>query len=223
MRNNDELNTLNFGEWVVHQHLPEGKEPFPVILLLHGWTGDENAMWVFAPRMPTGAMLLFPRGLYPSPLGGYGWYPYRNKVWPSLDDFRPAFEKLLSLLTPDNFPQADFSQLHLVGFSQGAALVYTFAILQADRIASFAGLSGFLPDGAELLPLSAGLRGKPAFIAHGDQDDLVPVPRAREAVKLFQSAGARVTYCEDEVGHRLSASCFRGLEAFFASQVNAVK
>jgi phospholipase/carboxylesterase len=223
MRNYDELVTLNIGEWVIHQHLPEGEGPFPVILLLHGWTGDENAMWVFAPRMPTGAILLFPRGLYTSPLGGYGWHPYRNKVWPGIDDFRPALDKLLSVLTPDNFPQADFNRLHLTGFSQGAALVYTFAILQPARVASFAGLSGFLPDNAESLPLSDGLHGKPVFIAHGDQDDLVPVSRAREAVAMFQNAGARVTYCEDEVGHRLSASCFRGLEAFFASQVNAVK
>jgi phospholipase/carboxylesterase len=180
-------------------------------------------MWVFAPRMPTGAILLFPRGLYTSPLGGYGWHPYRNKVWPGIDDFRPALDKLLSVLTPGNFPQADFNRLHLTGFSQGAALVYTFAILQPARVASFAGLSGFLPDNAESLPLSDGLHGKPVFIAHGDQDDLVPVSRAREAVAMFQNAGARVTYCEDEVGHRLSASCFRGLEAFFASQVNAVK
>jgi phospholipase/carboxylesterase len=129
----------------------------------------------------------------------------------------------LGLLTPGHFPQADFNRVHLVGFSQGAALVYTYTLLQADHIASFAGLSGFLPGGAELQPLNNGLRGKPAFIAHGDQDDLVPVDRARKAVELFQKAGAKVTYCEDEVGHKLSANCFKGLEAFFASQVNAVK
>jgi len=220
MSNHHQLQTLGIGNWVIRQYVPAGEGPFPVILLLHGWTGNENAMWVFAPRMPNGAMLLAPRGLYSSPLGGYGWHPYQTRVWPSIDDFRPALKALLELLTPDHFPYADFSRLHLAGFSQGAALVYTLALLQADRIASFSGLSGFVPDGAERLVMSDGLRGKPGFIAHGDQDDLVPVDRARKAVELFQKAGAQVTYCEDEVGHKLSANCFRGLEAFLARQVH---
>ena len=223
MRDYAQIKTLRIGDWWLNQHLPEGDGHFPVILLLHGWTGDENAMWVLSSRMPIGTMLLFPRGLYPSPLGGYGWHPYSTRVWPSIDDFRPALKELLALLTPDHFPQADFSRLHLVGFSQGAALAYAFALLEADRIASFAGLSGFLPDEAEALRVGDGLQGKPAFIAHGDQDDIVPVDRARNAVEFFQTAGAQVTYCEDEVGHRLSASCFRGLEAFLSRQANAVK
>jgi phospholipase/carboxylesterase len=216
MRDYAQIQTLHIDNWLVNQHLPEGNGPFPVILLLHGWTGDENAMWVFSSRMPAGSMLLFPRGLYPSPLGGYGWHPYSTRVWPTIDDFRPALKELLALLTSDHFPEADFSHLHVVGFSQGAALVYTFALLQAERINSFAGLSGFLPDGAEALGLGDGLMGKRGFIAHGNQDDLVPVDRARKAVEIFQKAGAQVTYCEDEVGHRLSANCFRGLEAFLA-------
>lgn len=219
MRDYAQIQTLHIGDWLVNQHIPEGVGPFPVILLLHGWTGDENAMWVFSSRMPMDAMLLLPRGLYPSPLGGYGWHPYSTRVWPTIDDFRPALKGLLALLTPKHFPQVDFRSLHLAGFSQGAALAYTFALLEADRIASFAGLSGFLPDGAEALDIGDGLQGKPGFVAHGDQDDIVPVDRARKAVELFHKAGAQVTYCEDEVGHRLSANCFRGLEAFFARQV----
>lgn len=219
MRDYGQIQTVRIDQYLINQHLPEGNGPFPVILLLHGWTGDENAMWVFSSRMPAGAMLLSPRGLYPSPLGGYGWHPYSTRVWPTIDDFRPAVEELLALSTSALFPQADFNRLHLAGFSQGAALAYTFALLKADRIASFAGLSGFLPDKADVLSFGNGLQGKPCFIAHGDQDDLVPVDRARKAVEFFQKAGAQVTYCEDEVGHRLSVNCFRGLEAFLARWV----
>ena len=29
-------------------------------------------------------------------------------------------------------------------------------------------------------------------------------------------AGAQVTFCEDEVGHKVSASCLRALKDFFA-------
>jgi hypothetical protein len=33
---------------------------------------------------------------------------------------------------------------------------------------------------------------------------------------LLELGGASVIYCEDDVGHKLSSSCFRGMETFFA-------
>ena len=107
---------------------------------------------------------------------------------------------------------------NFVGFSQGAALAYTFALLYPEGVSSLAGLSGFLPDGALTLAKGQPLKRKPIFLAHGTQDELVPVKRARQAVKLLEQAGAQVTYCEDDVGHKLSVSCFRGLESFFRSK-----
>jgi predicted esterase len=53
------------------------------------------------------------------------------------------------------------------------------------------------------------------FIAHGTDDDRVPVEKARLSAELLENAGAAVTYCEEQVGHKLSAKCFRGLEAFY--------
>ena len=106
-----------------------------------------------------------------------------------------------------------------MGFSQGAALAYTMAMMYPERIASLAGLSGFLPDGATTWLGPNRLKGLPVFIAHGTEDELVPIERARLSVELLEKAGATVTYCEDNVGHKLSAKCFRGLEAFY-QQVN---
>ena len=93
------------------------------------------------------------------------------------------------------------------------------AISDPERIASVAGLSGFLPDGASAWLTSDRLKGLPMFIAHGTEDELVPVEKARLSAELLEKLGAAVTYCEDKVGHKLSAKCFRGLEAFY-QQVN---
>jgi phospholipase/carboxylesterase len=195
---------------------PAGTGLFPVILLIHGWTGDENSMWVFAPRLPRNALLIAPRGLYSTEgVAGYSWHPQVPKPWPWLDDFAPAVEKLFSLVSSQYFPEGDFSSLHLVGFSQGAALAYSMAITYPERVASLAGLSGFLPDGASTRLRNERLKGLPVFIAHGTEDERVPVEKARTTVGLLQDAGAEVTYCEDTVGHKLSAKCFRSLEAFY--------
>ena len=59
------------------------------------------------------------------------------------------------------------------------------------------------------------MAGKPFFVAHGTQDKLVPVERARASIELLEQAGAQVTFCEAEVGHKVSLECLHGLEAFW--------
>ncbi|UCH59428.1 MAG: hypothetical protein JSV61_14580 [Anaerolineales bacterium] len=203
--------------WVLHIHRPSSGLPERIILLLHGWTGDEEVMWVFARRLPKNALMIAPRGLYTTPLGGYGWHPYNPNKWPWVDDFLPTVEAFEGLLSDEQITTSGISHVSAVGFSQGAALAYAYALLRPYRFSSIAGLSGFLPEGAEALARNKPLVGKKIFIAHGTQDALVPVRRARNAVKLLGEAGAEVTYCEDEVGHKLSAKCFDGLRQFFKS------
>lgn len=212
------IQTLEIDDWVVRVRTPQDSDPHPVVLMLHGWTGDEESMWIFASRLPEDGMLIAPRGLYTSSLGGYSWQSQRVDGWPGMEDFEPAIEKLLDLLNPRNFPAGDFSNFRIVGFSQGAALTYAFALLQPEKVRAFAGLSGFLPQEVDSLVEKQPLRGMKGFIAHGTQDEMVAVERARKAVERLQDAGAQVTYCEDDVGHKLSLTCFKGLESFFAQK-----
>jgi phospholipase/carboxylesterase len=202
-------------DWVVRVHAPDGPGLHPVLMLLHGWTGDEESMWVFARRLPKHYYMIAPRGTDSTPLGGYGWHPYRSDSWPWVDDFKPAIESLLGILHEENFPGADFSAPAWVGFSQGAAMIYSLAMLFPKKVSLLAGLSGFLPQGAEALGRNRPLMGKSVFVTHGTKDELVDVERARSAVKLLEEAGANVTYCEEDVGHKLSAPCFNSLEKFF--------
>ena len=201
-------------EWVYRASQPDGSGPFPVILLLHGWTGDENSMWVFTSRLPANHLLIAPRGLYPVSQGGYAWHTTHNG-WTNIAQFLPAVEALNEWLIPTRFPRADFSDLHLIGFSQGAALAYAFTLSYPERVASLSALSGFMPEGIRAESAFQRLNGLPVFITHGTQDALVPVARARQAAEFFDRVGAEVSYCEHDVGHKLNAACFRGLEEFF--------
>jgi phospholipase/carboxylesterase len=210
------ISTRKIDDWVVRLREPPGDGLFPVFLLLHGWTGDEKSMWAFATRFPTNAVLLAPRGLFSTPLGGFGWHPFDIKSSPWIDDFQDSVYAILELLNRKNFPKADFTRLHLVGFSQGAAMAYSIALMFPEKLNSIAGLSGFLPEGSSPFVRDKPLAGKHVFIAHGIRDELVPVEKARYAVNLLSQAGADVSYCEDDVGHKLSLTCFRSLENFLA-------
>jgi len=208
------LQTVEVEDMVFRVKPPQGPGPHPVLLLLHGLTGDENIMWVFTGRLPQNLYMIAPRAFHPAPGGGYSWLEDSGSR-PWVDDLRPAAERLLGALTAENFPGADFGRMSLLGFSQGAALTFSIGLLFPARAAALAGLAGFIPEGAPALARNRPLRGKPAFVAHGTKDETIPVERAREAVRVLEEAGAQVTYCEDEVGHKLSARCFRSLESFF--------
>lgn len=214
----NDLKTFEHGDWVIRFRQPAGAGPFPVVWLLHGWTGDEDSMWIFASKLPERFLLLAPRGLHATPMGGYSWHPLSSvKAWPWVEDFRPAVQALVDLMAawPEGAPPANFDNLRLAGFSQGGAMAYTFAMLHPQRVRALAGLASFLPDGAAQHLQSQTLAGLPVYISHGTQDQMIPVARARQAVQLLEQAGAEVHYCESDVGHKLSADCFRGMEVFF--------
>jgi phospholipase/carboxylesterase len=211
--------TTTINSWVIRIRRPDDVGPYPVILLLHGLTGDENSMGFFIPRLPENYLLIAPRAPYPVEAGGYSWREYDPAVprfLPSLDDFHRSLDALDALLTSANFPVADFSRLHLMGFSQGAALSFAYALLHPQRVSSVVAMAGFVPPGAEGLIASRPLRGKPVLIAHGRRDETIPVTLAHQAREWMQAAGAEVSYCEDDVGHKMGVKCLPVLEDFFA-------
>jgi len=111
----------------------------------------------------------------------------------------------------------DATQFDVAGFSQGGALANVLTLLYPQRIRKTAVLAGFMPGGTEDLLTHRVLEGKQFFVAHGSQDDLVPIERAQQSIALLEKVGAQVTFCEADVGHKLSADCLRGLETYFKS------
>jgi phospholipase/carboxylesterase len=190
------------------------------MVLLHGFTGDENSMWIFARSLPGEYTLLAPRAPIAVPEGGYTWREMASASWgfPSIGDLRPAVDSLLSFLDSWS-PAAGIraETFDVMGFSQGAALTYALALCHPDRVRAVAALSGFLPLGAETLLAARPLSGKRLFIAHGTQDERIPVERARNASKRLEESGALVTYCESPTGHKVDKDCLRGMSQFFIS------
>jgi phospholipase/carboxylesterase len=215
----DNLVDLSIGDWVLKARIPDGDGPHPVILLVHGWTGDERSMWVFGPRMPRNALLVAMRAPYISnhpEIGGYSWVTDRVDGWSNLADFAPALDAFSSLVAelPAHL-DGDFGHFGLMGFSQGAAFSFAFSLQNRDRVARLAALAGFMPHGVGDLSASQPMAGLPVYIAHGTQDEKVPIARAHQAAELAAAAGAQVRSCESDTGHKIGAECARELAAFF--------
>ena len=203
--------------WTFRIQPPADPARARLLVLLHGWTGNEEVMWIFTHRLGRRFWQVAPRGPITVPGGGYGWLPSLPEGGPSVADFQPVTDQLLEQIDRwASLNKVDASQINLMGFSQGASLAYAFALLKPARTGSIAALAGSLPEGWENQAGRLDLRGKPFYIAHGTQDTTVPIFRARQAVAALEDLGARVTYCESEVGHKLSTGCLNGLSSFFS-------
>jgi phospholipase/carboxylesterase len=180
-------------------------------------------MGIFASQLPAAYLVISPRGLYRLPGGGYSWIEKDFGAWPGMEHFQGTQKRILALLAlcQEKF-DGDFSAIHVIGFSQGTALAYAFALAHPERVLTISGLAGFLPTGSGDLADKGPLLGKKAFVTHGIQDDRVPVERARHAVKTLKRAGAEVVYCEADVGHKLDAGCFRALGHFHSTTLKGV-
>ena len=210
---------IHFNDWTLRVR-EATQTPARLLLMIHGWTGDENSMWVFARNFPADVLMLAPRGLHAAPQGGYSWRPHREGTHgrPGLADLSDAAGRLLRLVDEYQTEAGmDAGPFDVMGFSQGAAMSNVIACLFPERVRKVGVLAGFMPSGMEEIIAQKPLTGKSVFVTHGTQDNLVPIDRGRASMSLLEQAGAHVTYCEAEVGHKVSADCLRALETFFSN------
>lgn len=208
----------SFKDWTLR--VRESGAPNPrLLLLIHGLTGDENSMWVFARNLPARYWLVAPRAPHAAETGGYSWRLPNTDGYDrlSLDMMRANAEAVIRLV--DEYAASvgiDAQTFDVMGFSQGAAVSSTLAFLFPERIRKAGLLAGFVPDGLDELVSQRPLEGRNIFVAHGSQDETVTIDRARTSIEKLEKAGAQVTFCEDEVGHKVSLNCLRALQNYFA-------
>ena len=205
---------------LVHRVLrPDAPGPHPTVIMLHGRSGDENAMWIFARAIPKNWLILSPRGIKPDLRRGYAWHPRERDEWPALDKFDGAVEALNQFIKAlPSLYDADLERLYLMGFSQGAATSYAMAMRHPGLIKGLAGLVGFVPVGCDAAIEMAVLKNLPIFMAVGKEDVFIAHARAQNCAKTLKAAGAELSYHEYETGHRLNAAGVKDLKAWWQNQ-----
>ena len=210
--------TIEFNGWTLRIRPAETENP-RLLLMIHGWTGNENSMWVFTKKFPADYWIIAPRAPHPADPQGFSWRPPQPSTFgrPSLETLSPSAEALIRLVDEYSASvEVEAQQFDAIGFSQGAAMVNVLGMLYPERVRKMGVLAGFVPSGLEAYADKRVLEGKRIFVAHGTQDEMVPIDRARASMEVLEQAGASITYCEDEVGHKLSSTCLRALENYLS-------
>jgi phospholipase/carboxylesterase len=207
---------ITIQDWPIRVKQPtKNSEVDRVLLLLHGHLGNENVMWILANPLPKDYYMLAPRA--PVLLGEdqYSWHEIEPQ-WPDINQYQQLADQLLERV--DQWAEqnmVDVKEYDVLGFSQGAVMAYALALLYPERIGRIAAIAGFIPQSWKSQFADDFTVNKPIFVAHGKQDDIIPIEKAHQAAEWLKEKGAQVSFCEADTGHKLSANCFNGMGDFF--------
>ncbi len=206
-----------FQDWTLRIYLPE--KPERLLVLIHGYKGDENSMWVFANGLNDNYCIMAPRAPHQVNDGGFSWRPSEvdSLGQMSSESVLMQLSNLVKLIEGYSGSIGLNDKLFdMIGFSQGAALVYLLAINYSGLVRKAALLGGFSPGiGSEKIN-DKPLAGKHFFVAHGTRDDKVPLEQSKLMANLLERAGVKITFCQDDVGHKVSSRCLRAMKSYFA-------
>jgi phospholipase/carboxylesterase len=191
----------------------------PMVIMIHGRGADMNDLADLAPLLdaPDGARFVFPNApkpfeAYPGMTFGWTWF----EGWPPEGDSVLASREALLQFLDEITAQYPTTSLIISGFSQGAMMSLDVG-LRRDAAALIA-MSGGLYE--EDLPNLAAHAHVPVLIAHGTQDEVVPVNYARRARRVLEDAGLNVEYHEYPMDHQVVMEEMAVAKAFIARCVS---
>jgi len=169
---------------------PEPGQAGKVMIAVHGRGADAASIVGLARQlMDENASFLAPQAEQNS------WYPYSFLAPPSQNE--PALSSALEILNElvDKVVAAgiNHSQIHFMGFSQGACLTLEYVTRNARRYGSVTAFTGGLigdiiyPDNYQ-----GSFDKTPVYIGSDDKDFHVPLTRIRESETVMRSMGAEV-------------------------------
>lgn len=190
---------------------PRGEHRHSVIWL-HGLGADGSDFVPLVPELALpeslGIRWIFPHApVMPVTVNG----GYRMRAWYDIatlekdgpvdaDGIRRSRDALLQHVEQEKARGVPAERIVLAGFSQGGVIVLATALAMADKPAGVLALSTYLP-----LRDAPAAGDFPVFMAHGMQDDIVPLAAAEDARGYLEETGLAPEWHSYPMAHSLCA------------------
>lgn len=185
-----------------------GPQPRASIVVLHGLGASGEDFVPFADELDLAAVgpvrFVFPFApVQPVTVNGGYAMPAWYDIFPEVggrrqeDDagLRRSQALLEALIAREKARGVPAGRIVVAGFSQGCAMALMAGVRHAEPLAGIVGLSGYLPVAATTAAeRSAANQGTPIFLAHGQQDGVVTLPRAEATRDALRALGYAVEW-----------------------------
>ncbi|MES1989991.1 MAG: dienelactone hydrolase family protein [Pseudomonadota bacterium] len=198
-----------------------------LVILCHGYGADGNDLIGLAPYWQG----LLPDADFISPNApercdagfGYQWFPITRLDPQELYRGVSSAAPVLDVLIDEELAKRglDESNLALVGFSQGTMMALHVGLRRKRALACIIGFSGAMVGGEGLA--AEIVSRPPVLMVHGDSDEMLPVSRMLEAVKVLGENGLSVqSHVLRGLGHGIDEAGLRLGGAFLAEHLARV-
>ena len=184
-----------------------GDNPVATILIMHGLGADGRDFVPIAEQLNLAAVgpvrFLFPSApQMPVTInGGYtmpAWYDILGADLTTQQDeagMRRSQTAMEVIIANEKSRGIAAHRIVVAGFSQGCAMALMAGLRHGERLAGIAGLSGYLPLADKTaLEASPANRDVPIFMAHGNRDGVVALPRAEASRDALLALGYPVEW-----------------------------
>jgi phospholipase/carboxylesterase len=193
--------------------------PTASILILHGLGADGNDFVPVAGELDLGAVgpvrFVFPHApTRPVTINGghvmRAWYDIlalgSQQQREDEAGLRQSQALVEGLIAKEKARGVPARRIVLAGFSQGCAMTLMTGLRHDERLAGLVGLSGYLPLAAKAEAERHPANGDvPIFLAHGTQDPVIPIARARASREALVGMGHAVEWHEYAMPHSVCA------------------
>jgi phospholipase/carboxylesterase len=198
-------------DFIVRQPKTKSEENPPLLMLLHGYGSNEKDLFTFAEYLHPSLMVVSLRAPHALPMMGHAWYSIHFNAeqgkWSDDEEAISSRELVLQFLDEllEIHPY-DRSQVHLLGFSQGAILSYALGLTYPKRFASVIALSGYLNE--NITQFSDPKHAPDLYASHGSMDDVVPFDWGHSSAELLKQKGFNIQFDKLHEGHNISQDGF---------------
>lgn len=174
----------------------------PIIVAMHGIGSNETDLVPAYRAFEQQAVLAFPRSPLPHP-PGFAWYRLIRIGVPDPESFDQAQRQFGEWLEALRALEGHAGRpIVLSGFSQGAIMALSYALLHPDEVAGVIAFSGYVPQVvSESVAEQAGRSFPRFFLTQGRRDQLFPFSRLDETAALLETLNVQPTVVPHDGGH----------------------
>lgn len=199
--------------------------PPPLLIVLHGLGSNEHDLIGLAPYLDPRFQIVSARAPYTLAPGSYAWFELGWTATGITIDPRQAEQSrvLLTSFIAEALAAygGDPARVYLLGFSQGAIMSASVALIEPELIAGTVLMSGRVLE--EIRPLIAAaeqLAGKPFLVVHGTADTVLPIQNGRASRAILATLPVALTYQEYAMAHEVSAQSLADVAAWLTARLD---
>ena len=183
------------------------------MVAIHGWQGTRKSMRPLIKSLNINNMdwylLEAPYPVDGTENGGYSWsYEKSNGLWEEVEP-----RKLLEVFFNELFAQYQSENIFVIGFSQGGLVCIDFALFLDQPLGGIFPIAGFSRYQKAEVPRCHPCQKKvPIVIAHGKDDDQVPVRASEYIYNQLKDQGANVELLLYNGKHKIGTECLQRIK-----------